>query len=117
MKTKITSIAMAAALLAATSCSEHWTPPTGSEGSLALGSMTVDVKENANVVVSSGSRAGADVNSDLGLTVAALGHRRQRRGVGLAAHLPRQRPQRRVDLGVVRVEILHQDPVGALPLG
>ena len=63
MKTKITSIAMVAALLAATSCSEHWTPPTGSEGSLALGSMTVDVKENANVVVSSGSRAGADVNS------------------------------------------------------
>lgn len=56
-------MALAAAMLTVASCSEHWTPPTGSDGSLALGSMIVDVKENANVIVSSGSRAAADVNS------------------------------------------------------
>lgn len=54
---------MAAAMLTVVSCSEHWTPPTGSDGSLALGSMIVDVKENANVIVSPGSRAAADVNN------------------------------------------------------
>ena len=63
MKIKISNIALAAAMLTVASCSEHWTPPTGSDGSLALGSMIVDVKENANVIVSSGSRAAADVNS------------------------------------------------------
>lgn len=63
MKTNISSIAMAAAMLTVVSCSEHWTPPTGSDGSLALGSMIVDVKENANVIVSPGSRAAADVNN------------------------------------------------------
>lgn len=50
-------------MLTVVSCSEHWTPPTGSDGSLALGSMIVDVKENANVIVSPGSRAAADVNN------------------------------------------------------
>lgn len=62
MNTKIYGIAMAAVMLAAASCSEHWTEPSASDGSVALGSMLVDVKENANVVVSSGSRAAADVN-------------------------------------------------------
>ena len=63
MKINIYNIALAASMLTVASCSEHWTPPVGSDGSVALGSMVVDVKENANVIVSSGSRAAADVNS------------------------------------------------------
>jgi len=63
MKINIYNIALAASMLTVASCSEHWTPPVGFDGSVALGSMVVDVKENANVIVSSGSRAAADVNS------------------------------------------------------
>lgn len=63
MKTNIASIAMAVLMLGCASCSEHWAPPTETEGSLSLGSMIVDVKENANVVVLTGSRATADVNT------------------------------------------------------
>ena len=73
MKIKISNIALAAAMLTVASCSEHWTPPTGSDGSLALGSMIVDVKENANVIVSSGSRAAADESHGSGEEGHALG--------------------------------------------
>ncbi len=64
MKTNILSIlAAGAVVLGAASCSENWNPPTSTEGSVDLGSLTVDTDEMMKVV-ESGSRAADDVDLD-----------------------------------------------------
>ncbi len=73
MKHNIASLLAAGAIIiGASSCSEQWTPPMGSEGSVNLKSFVVDVPDfEATVVASSTSRTTYDL-SDYLITVTDL---------------------------------------------
>lgn len=61
MKTNIISIlALGAALIGAVSCSEDWNPATSDEGTVALGSLTLDTSEAEKLVTGTAARAGVD---------------------------------------------------------